>query len=242
MIGAGSISAGISVTRPDRRTGRRRSLARLRRRSAARSICSTCSTRSREPGVTSPGSRSDTTTCFHPAWCSASRPTLRSRARSAAAGALSSASIGLASYSEQMEFSGTLRGRIGYAPGNWLVYATGGLAWSFDQFTRTQLAGVPAGGTAPPGTSETVLMQPRAGWTLGAGVEFALLSHWTARVEYLFTDYGTRERPVPGRRAADSISDTRARRRPPRPELPARRRRLRNRPTPWRGPAPARDR
>ena len=26
------------------------------------------------------------------------------------------------------QMSGTVRGRIGYAPGNWLVYATGGLA------------------------------------------------------------------------------------------------------------------
>jgi high affinity Mn2+ porin len=105
---------------------------------------------------------------------------------------ISTASIGLASYSEQVELSGTLRGRIGYAPGNWLIYATGGLAWSYDQFTRMQAVGMPAGGTAAPGTSETMLMQPRAGWTLGGGVEVALPSRWTARVEYLFTDYGTR--------------------------------------------------
>ena len=41
---------------------------------------------------------------------------------------------GTASYAEQVEMSGTLRGRIGYAPnlgtGHWLFYATGGLAWS----------------------------------------------------------------------------------------------------------------
>src|ERR1700726_2526440 len=49
---------------------------------------------------------------------------------------LSSASAGTASYAETVEFSGTLRGRVGYAPnfGNshWLFYATGGLALSFD--------------------------------------------------------------------------------------------------------------
>jgi len=101
-------------------------------------------------------------------------------------------SIGVASYSEQVEFSGTVRGRIGYAPGNWLFYATGGFAWSYDQFTRTQLAGTPAGGIAGPGTVENIFMVPRAGWTVGAGVEAALWSKWTARVEYLFTDYGTR--------------------------------------------------
>jgi len=105
---------------------------------------------------------------------------------------ISSASIGLASYSEHVEFSGTVRGRIGYAPGNWLFYATGGFAWTYDEFTRTQLAGMPAGGTAVPGTVESIWKVPRAGWTAGGGVEAALWSNWTARVEYLFTDYGNR--------------------------------------------------
>jgi high affinity Mn2+ porin len=109
---------------------------------------------------------------------------------------LSLASIGLASYAEQVEFSGTLRGRVGYAPNvgarHWLFYATGGLAWTFDQFTRTQVAGTPAGGTAMPGTVENLFMQPRVGWTGGAGAEVALWSNWTARAEYLFIDYGSR--------------------------------------------------
>jgi high affinity Mn2+ porin len=105
---------------------------------------------------------------------------------------LSSASIGIATYSEQMEFSGTVRGRIGYASGNWLFYATGGFAWTYDQFTRTQLAGTPAGGTAVPGTVESLFMAPRVGWTLGSGVEVALSPSWSARGEYLFTDYGSR--------------------------------------------------
>jgi high affinity Mn2+ porin len=105
---------------------------------------------------------------------------------------ISSASIGQARYAETVELSGTLRGRIGYAPGNWLFYATGGFAWTYDQFIRTQLAGTPAGGTAVPGTVEALLMVPRAGWTAGAGVEVALPSHWTARLEYLFTDFGPR--------------------------------------------------
>src|ERR1700686_3431591 len=107
-----------------------------------------------------------------------------------------SPATGAASYAEQVEMSGTLRGRIGYAPilgtGNWLFYATGGLAWTYDQFTRTQVAGTPAGGTAMPGTVENLFMQPRVGWTGGAGAEVALWSNWTARAEYLFIDYGSR--------------------------------------------------
>jgi high affinity Mn2+ porin len=103
---------------------------------------------------------------------------------------ISSPSIGAATYSEQVEFSGTVRGRLGYAPANWLIYTTGGIAWTYDEFTRTQVAGTPVGGTAGPGLVETVLMVPRAGWTLGGGAEVALPSIWTARAEYLFTDYG----------------------------------------------------
>jgi high affinity Mn2+ porin len=104
----------------------------------------------------------------------------------------SSAATGAASYSEQVEVSGTLRGRIGYAPGHWLFYATGGLAWTYDQFTRMQIAGTPAGGTAVPGQVENRFMVPRFGGAVGAGVEYALPSNWTARLEYLFTDYGNR--------------------------------------------------
>jgi high affinity Mn2+ porin len=99
---------------------------------------------------------------------------------------------GLASYAEQVEYSGTLRARIGYAPnsgtGHWLFYATGGLAWSYDQFTRTQIAG----GVAPAGTVENLFAVPRVGGAVGAGVEYALPGNWTARLEYLFVDYGNR--------------------------------------------------
>ena len=51
------------------------------------------------------------------------------------------AAVGSASYSETVQFSGTLRGRLGYAAGNWLFYLTGGFAWSFDQFSRSQISG-----------------------------------------------------------------------------------------------------
>jgi high affinity Mn2+ porin len=105
---------------------------------------------------------------------------------------LSSPSIGVANYSDQVQFFGTARGRIGYAPGNWLFYATGGFAWTYDEFTRTQIAGTPAGGVAGPGTVEPVWKAARAGWTAGGGVEVALWSKWSARVEYLFTDFGNR--------------------------------------------------
>jgi high affinity Mn2+ porin len=108
-----------------------------------------------------------------------------------------SALTGHANYLEQVEFSGSLRGRIGYAPGSWLFYATAGFAYSFDQFSRTQLGGVPAGGTAAPGTLENLFLVPRIGGVTGAGIEVALTPQWTARLEYLFTDYGSRSVTFP---------------------------------------------
>jgi high affinity Mn2+ porin len=107
---------------------------------------------------------------------------------------IGSALIGSASYSDQVEFSGTLRGRIGYAPslvgtGNWLFYATGGFAYGYDQLTRSQIAGV--SGTAIPGTVENLFMVPRVGGVVGAGVEVGLTPSWLARLEYLYTDYAS---------------------------------------------------
>ena len=89
--------------------------------------------------------------------------------------------IGLASYSENVLHSGTLRARVGYAPANWLVYATGGFAWTYDQLTLTQLA------------DDTTIHSPflwRLGWAAGGGIEYAFAPNWTANVEYLFTKYG----------------------------------------------------
>jgi high affinity Mn2+ porin len=102
---------------------------------------------------------------------------------------ISSASIGEANYDETVQYFGTVRGRIGYAFNNWLVYGTSGLAWTYDQFTRAQLVGTPAGGTAIPGTNESSLRW-RTGWTVGAGVEVALAPNWSTKLEYLFTDFG----------------------------------------------------
>jgi high affinity Mn2+ porin len=109
----------------------------------------------------------------------------------------SSPLTGTANYLEQVEFSGNVLGRVGYSPGSvysghWLFYATGGFAWSYDQFTRTQLAGAPAGGAAVPGTMENAFIRPRFGGAVGAGVEVALDQHWTAQLQYLFIDYDSR--------------------------------------------------
>jgi high affinity Mn2+ porin len=88
--------------------------------------------------------------------------------------------IGLASYSETVLHSGTVRGRIGFAPDNWLFYATGGFAWTYNQLTLTQLAD---------DTTDSPFLW-RLGWVAGLGVEWAFAPNWTVNLEYLYTKYG----------------------------------------------------
>lgn len=92
-----------------------------------------------------------------------------------------SPTLGQESYSETVLDMGTVRGRIGYAPGNWLFYATGGFAWAYDQLTVTQLDNS--------GTTDMPFLW-RFGWAAGAGVEMPLAQNWTAGLEYLYTRYG----------------------------------------------------
>ena len=73
-----------------------------------------------------------------------------------------SPTLGQESLSKTVLDMGTVRGRIGYAPGNWLFYATGGFAWAYDQLTMTQLDNS--------GTTDSPFLW-RFGWAAGAGVE-----------------------------------------------------------------------
>jgi len=110
---------------------------------------------------------------------------------------LTSAALGSVNYSETVQFSGTLRARLGYAADNWLLYLTGGFAWSFDQFGRTQISAAP-NGSIPPGAGESQSLIPRYGGAVGAGANIALNDTWSARIEYLFIDYANRGIGFPG--------------------------------------------
>jgi high affinity Mn2+ porin len=95
--------------------------------------------------------------------------------------------LGPETYQETMLYFGSLRGRVGYAPGNWLFYATGGFAWAYDQITLTQLS---TGGTDMP-------FLWRLGWTAGLGVEIPLAQHWAAKLEYIYSDLGRKTEAFP---------------------------------------------
>jgi high affinity Mn2+ porin len=96
---------------------------------------------------------------------------------------------GQVSYDEAVIYYGSVRARLGYAFDHFLLYGTGGLAWTYDQVTRTQLAGT--SGFAGPGTADTKLLW-RLGWAAGIGVEIPLSGNWTAKAEYLSTGFGSK--------------------------------------------------
>jgi outer membrane immunogenic protein len=80
----------------------------------------------------------------------------------------------------------TVRGRLGYTPlPSTLLYLTGGLAVGR---IEEDFSEGPVGGAAILGVDTGTT---RTGWTFGGGVESAITDHWTAKVEYLYVDYGT---------------------------------------------------
>src|ERR1700704_5023427 len=80
---------------------------------------------------------------------------------------------------EQLDYAGSLRGRIGYASGHWLAHATGGLAWAGERFVNTPAIGF-----------EEKELNVRLGWAAGAGVEYAFAPHWSLRLLYLYSRFG----------------------------------------------------
>jgi outer membrane immunogenic protein len=95
---------------------------------------------------------------------------------------------GLGQRDNDIDVFGTVRGRLGYAWNNWLLFGTGGFAWGDAHLTRTQLVGTV--NNAIPGTVESA-SAIGVGWAAGAGLEWGFARNWAARIEYLHLDLGT---------------------------------------------------
>ena len=106
---------------------------------------------------------------------------------------MGSAATDTAYLSSEQGALGTLRGRIGYAPSNWLLYLTGGLAVGHTEHSFTEVLApgntcVVVSGTTCRNTSDS---QTKAGWTVGAGAEWAFAPAWSLGLEYLYVDLGS---------------------------------------------------
>ena len=98
---------------------------------------------------------------------------------------------------DQIDYIATLRGRFGYAFDHWLIYGTGGFAWSQARFTETP-------GLAGP---EDKILLTRTGYALGLGAEVAIARDWTARLEYLYDRFGSVAGIFPSGTAYQSVFD-----------------------------------
>lgn len=76
----------------------------------------------------------------------------------------------------KMDYFGTVRARLGYAFNHIMPYVTGGLAWGHNE-VRDNVLGLSSSNTS-------------VGWTVGAGVEYALDNNWSVKAEYLYMDLG----------------------------------------------------
>jgi outer membrane immunogenic protein len=88
----------------------------------------------------------------------------------------------------------TVRGRLGYAADRFMPFITGGAAFGDIRASTPGFAGA----------SNT-----EAGWTVGAGLEFAIAGNWTAKAEYLYVDLGKFNCGIScGALATDNVSFT----------------------------------
>ena len=80
--------------------------------------------------------------------------------------------------SSKTDALGTVRGRIGWAVNNVLLYGTGGYAWIDNKVSVTAL-GVTVSDS-----------KFHSGWTVGAGVEAFFAPQWSVKGEYLYRSLG----------------------------------------------------
>lgn len=77
----------------------------------------------------------------------------------------------------KIEWSGSVRGRLGYAVDRFMPYVAGGVAFARLDFTETGVF---------QGSAKVSL----TGWTLGAGAEYAVTDNLIVRAEHRYTDFG----------------------------------------------------
>jgi outer membrane immunogenic protein len=93
---------------------------------------------------------------------------------------------GFAAAKSSLDWFGTVRGRLGYAFGSGLIYATGGFAYGgvADRLLVTAVSG---------GVSSTTSVRvdnTATGYVVGGGLEYALNPAWSLKAEYQYIDLG----------------------------------------------------
>ncbi len=78
---------------------------------------------------------------------------------------------------------GSVTGRLGYTFGPALLYAKGGYAWKDGDHLTATLGGVPV--------AFTTSGNHRDGYTVGTGLEYMFAPNWSAKLEYMYYNFGS---------------------------------------------------
>ncbi len=89
-----------------------------------------------------------------------------------------------------VDYFGTVRGRLGYVWGGVLLYATGGFAYGGvdSHFGYTDNSG---GAAVAPFVARASNNNTRTGWSAGGGIEYKISPSWSLKGEYQFVDLGS---------------------------------------------------
>jgi high affinity Mn2+ porin len=117
-------------------------------------------------------------------------------------GPLDAPALAPASFNTTIDYVGTVRGRIGYAFGRFMPYATGGFAWGHTHIDINDPAGAAGEVVSTPGHYQM-------GWTAGLGIAFAVSGNWTAKAEYEYVGLERRTYDLSGFGLADVNVDPR---------------------------------
>jgi outer membrane immunogenic protein len=88
---------------------------------------------------------------------------------------------------QQLDYFGTVRGRLGAIKDNVVYYVTGGAAFAH----VSQTVDVNSTTSTPAVFANSGKTADMIGWVVGGGIEAALWGNWTAKGEYLYMDLGS---------------------------------------------------
>jgi outer membrane immunogenic protein len=82
-----------------------------------------------------------------------------------------------------INFVGTIAGRVGYALDRHLFYVKGGWGWVDEDYEDFDTVG-------PPPAVFGLASESRSGWMFGLGWEYAFMPNWSAKIEFNYLDLG----------------------------------------------------
>jgi outer membrane immunogenic protein len=101
-------------------------------------------------------------------------------------------------YQMQERWYSTVRGRLGYAVDRWLLSISGGVALARIDSATYCLGSAPGTTNCTPNGVSLLQTDNRAGWTIGAALEYGVGYGWSVRTEYLYVNFPSWTTFTPG--------------------------------------------